>query len=115
MAYYKGGSEGKELTFNAQNSNYFDWFEHRKLISSSWSDLKLAKDVGLFSFRGPCNYGLCQNFHVVKAVAYATCENVVGWIYRGTLANCEWEKATAFKMVYCKGTTSCNFSRQSEF
>ena len=107
----------KSLVFNAQNSNYFNWFTQGKLTHSSWNDLALAKDIGVFSLQGYCSPPpvICQNFHVVRTVQNLTCETVVGWMYRGSYTHCSWEAANHHKIAYCKGITSCNFSEQGEF
>ena len=106
----------KTLTFDAQNSNFFSWFQRRKLTESPWSDLKDTKDI-LFSLLGYCNIHkhICQNFHIIKNIAEAKCDNIFGWVYRGTFDYCRWERSNLNKVVYCTQQTVCHFQNEGEF
>ena len=106
----------KALTFNAQNSNFESWFRHGKLTNSSWSDLLHYEGIGVFSFEGYCSSdtGRCQNLLLNKYVYIPDCNEVFGWIYRGTYESCQWEADTLHDIVYCNGTTICQFEKQGE-
>ena len=116
MTFHKGGSVRKALTFNAQNSNFESWFRHGKLTNSSWSDLISYEGIGVFSLEGYCSRdtGRCQNLLVNKHVFMPDCNEVFGWIYRGTYDNCQWEADTLHDIVYCNNTTICHFEKQGE-
>ncbi|XP_015763566.1 PREDICTED: uncharacterized protein LOC107342580 isoform X2 [Acropora digitifera] len=115
MTFHKDGSVRKALTFNAQYSNFESWFRYGKLTESSWSDLFSFEEVGVFSLKGPCNSeGRCQNLLVNKYVERPDCDNVFGWIFRGTYDHCNWEANTLHDIVYCNGTTICHFKRQED-
>ena len=115
MTFHKGGSVRKALTFNAQNSNFDSWFRQEKLTNSSWSDLFSFEGIGIFSLKGPCSTdGRCQNLLVNKYKDEPDCNEVFGWIYRGTYDHCNWEANTLHDIVYCKLTTICHFEKQGE-
>ena len=115
MTFHKGGSVRKALTFNAQNSNFDSWFRQERLTNStnsSWSDLISFEGIDIFSLKGPCSAdGRCRNLLINK---YAPDCNGFGWIYRGTYSHCNWEANTLHDIVYCKGTTICQFKKQGE-
>ncbi|XP_044163106.1 uncharacterized protein LOC122947672 isoform X3 [Acropora millepora] len=113
VTFHKGGSVRKALTFNAQNSNFDSWFRQERLTNSSWSDLISFEAIGVFSLNGPCSAdGPCQNLLVNKHVEGPDCNNVFGWIYRGTYNLCNWEANTLHDIVYCNLTTICQFKKQ---
>ena len=115
MTFHKDGSVRKALTFNAQNSNFDSWFRQEKLTNSSWSDLISFEGIGIFSLNGPCSTdGPCQNLLVNKYADLPDCNEVFGWIYRGTYDHCDWEANTLHDIVYCNLTTICHFEKQGE-
>ena len=118
MTFHKGGSVRKTLTFDAQNSNFESWFAQGKLTKSPWSDLKTYKPIGSFSMNGHCHYThICQNFHISKATVSGSpqCNEIFGWMFRGTYEFCDWERANLNKIVYCAQQTICHFQKQGEF
>ena len=117
MTFYKGGSVRKALTFNAQHSNFEKWFEQGKMTSSPWSDLASASDISYFSLKGHCQGAphICESFQITRSKKGPGCDDVFGWMYRGTHTNCNWEVATLNAIAYCKGATSCQFSKQGKF
>ena len=116
MSFHKGGSVRKALTFDAQNSNFESWFQHRNLIESPWSDLKDAEYL-FFSLAGYCHIHkhICLNFQVIKRPHNPTCDVIFGWMYRGTLDECKWERSNMNKIVYCAQQTVCHFQNEGEF
>lgn len=118
VTFHKGGSVRKVLTFNAQNSNFDSWFTQGKLTKSSWSDLKAYDDIGYFSLSGHCNprNHFCQNFQITKKVTtmIPTCNEMYGWIFRGTFDDCRWERDNIDKIVYCDQQTICHFQKQDQ-
>ena len=121
MTFYKDGSVRKSLTFNAQKSRFDSWFQRELLTYSSWSDLRSFKEKGIFSLRGPCRpgRGICNNLRVSQGIYQdshkALCkDDKVGWFYRGTFDDCDWEERVMYHLLYCKGDTACEFDKEGE-
>ena len=117
MTFHKDNSVRRELIFNAQNSNSQSWFNRRKLTKCSWTDLPTFEPIPYFTMEGACDpiTRICINYHVVQNVAIAKCDNIFGWMYRGTYDHCPWEKANLNNILYCKEDVLCNFQDQGEF
>lgn len=118
MSVHKDGSERRKLIFNAQKSNFHSWFNRTLLTYSSWVDLPPYKSIGVFSMKGPCKpeRGICNSFRITfKYTKYNFCHSDnMGWIYRGTFQDCEWEKEKMHKIYFCRGDYACKFEKEGE-
>ncbi|XP_015766014.1 PREDICTED: uncharacterized protein LOC107344837 isoform X2 [Acropora digitifera] len=118
MSVHKDGSERRKLIFNAQKSNFHSWFNRTLLTYSSWVDLPPYKSIGVFSMKGPCKpeRGICNSFRITfKYTKYNFCHSDnMGWIYRGTFQDCEWEKEKMHKIYFCRGDYACKFEKEGD-
>ena len=119
MTVHKHGSVRHTLIFKAQKSNFHSWFERTLLTHSSWVDLPPYKHIRVFSMKGPCKpeRGICNSFRITLAhqARYGFCRtDYIGWIYRGTFQDCDWEKDKMHKVFYCGGPWACYFNKKGE-
>ena len=105
FAIYDKGQMVKKVVFNARSSNYVNWFDARKVIDSSWSDLT-TRPHNFFSIAGNDNHSHIRRFYISHS--HNGCDNDYGWfaVSDSSTNLCPWEKGVAFPSFhYSSGTT----------
>lgn len=92
LALYKMNEEVAYMVFDARGSDYINWFNSSRVITSSWSDLSAEHSFHIFSVEGyhPDNDGYFRSFHITSE--YGGCDGD-----KGQLAviehdgSCDWD------------------------
>jgi len=90
LVVYKGGNRVAHVIFNGTGSDYLNWFDHNKVVSSSWTDIK-GEGANYFSLAG--DPVLRRRFFMERN--YGGCQNDAGWFVAVDEwipdHNCAWE------------------------
>ncbi|GFS16307.1 hypothetical protein ElyMa_003210600 [Elysia marginata] len=91
---YVKGQMVKRVLFNARDSDYINWFDASRIITSSWTDLKTLSH-NIFSISGNPHPGYTRRFHMNHN--YQGCPVDAGWFSAFDLKNdgCNYEPTVA--------------------
>ncbi|RUS72374.1 hypothetical protein EGW08_019872 [Elysia chlorotica] len=105
------GQMVKNVVFNARGSNYINWFEANRVVSSSWVDLKTATH-NYFSIAGHDSPNRSfRKFYISHL--YNSCAGDVGWFAVSDMTNavCPWEVSAAIPLFrFAPGNTMAKWS-----
>ena len=114
FAVFVKGQMVKNVVFNARGSNYINWFEANRVVSSSWTDLKTASH-NYFSIIGHDRpSGHYRKFYISHK--YNGCDRDLGWFTVSDMPNslCPWERSVAIpEFLYAPGNTMAFWSSPS--
>ena len=105
VALYVKGQMVKRIIFNGKGSTFVNWFEGKRVLESSWGDLKTLTH-NLFSIEGDVRSQLLRRFIVNHL--YKGCPEDKGWFMANDAipGACPWEKKLARpEFLYAKGNT----------
>lgn len=88
LALYENGVEVEHVTFTGTGSDYMNWFSQSRIVESSWTDLKTAQNVNIFSIAG--HDAELRRFFINHV--YLGCPGDVGWMVVKDKADdtCAW-------------------------
>ncbi|XP_005096204.1 uncharacterized protein LOC101863664 [Aplysia californica] len=105
---YKGGVRVAHVIFDGTGTNYQNWCDSKRIVSSSWTDIK-KNGKNFFSVHG--DDSLQRRFFMNHQ--YGGCPSDAGWFVAVDRKNvpCAWEKNSGFPMfLYAKKDVMTNWT-----
>ncbi|XP_052719648.1 uncharacterized protein LOC128191556 [Crassostrea angulata] len=84
------------IEFDGKDSNYLNWFDNSRILSSSWTDVHKSQTYNVFSIDKESRF--YRHFYINKS--YGGCPQDVGWLAVKESANftraCDWDKHSTY-------------------
>ncbi|KAI8747940.1 hypothetical protein BgiBS90_033129 [Biomphalaria glabrata] len=102
LAIYQNNVQVHYIIFNGQGSNYLNWFSQRRVLSSSWTDIKW-KSTNYFSVEGLASAG--RRFYINHV--FAGCHLDIGWFsaFDSSPNRCPYHTSASYPLIkFAKGS-----------